>query len=111
VPAQGGRNPILLSTGPARPRPIHRFSRRPFTFITRSRLALTGKPRLSYKPRDFEQAGNPGNGAFWVRMASAPQGATPERSTTSRELWSIGDHHRSATIRSANIKACGDRKP
>jgi large subunit ribosomal protein L34 len=34
--------------------------------ITKLRLALTGEPRLPYKPRDFEQAGGPENAGFWA---------------------------------------------
>src|ERR1700730_5609375 len=36
--------------------PVHPSLRPIFTIFTRSRLALTGKPCLPYKPRDFELA-------------------------------------------------------
>jgi hypothetical protein len=46
--------PIDLPTASARRRSIHCFLRPQPRLFTRSRLALTGKPCLPYKPRDFE---------------------------------------------------------
>src|ERR1700680_5031675 len=52
---------------------VHRFLSPAFTLITRSRLALTGKPCLPYKPRDFEQPATLETGPFGAWMASAPR--------------------------------------
>jgi hypothetical protein len=59
VPNPSGRKPIELSTGTRAAVTDSPFPEPGLHFITRSRLALTGKARLPYKPRDFEQVGNP----------------------------------------------------
>ena len=70
---QSVSNASICRPAPGRPRAVHRSSSPAFTFITRLRLALTGKPCLPYKPRDFEQAGNPCNGGL-----SGVNGQRPE---------------------------------
>ena len=66
---------IALSTGTNGPDDVHRSLSPAAAFITRSRLALTGKPRLPYKPRDLEQAATLETGPFG-RGWPAPRGAT-----------------------------------